>query len=268
MQNKPIGVFDSGIGGLTTVKTLNKMLPNEDIIYFGDTARIPYGNKSRETILKYAKQDVEFLKSKDVKMIIAACGTVSSLIGGNPLAADIPFTGVLLPAVQAACAATRDNRIGVIGTISTINSGSYGKAIKNICQNAVIIGQPCPMFVPLVENGYIDKNHPVTAYFLREYLTVMKENEVDTLILGCTHYPILYDAIADFMGENVKLISPGEEAAKYASVSLLAENLLNKKSQNGVNHYYVSDSPEDFKASAVRFLGSAVESDVNLANVS
>ncbi|MDR0918875.1 MAG: glutamate racemase [Oscillospiraceae bacterium] len=265
-MNRAIGVFDSGLGGLTTVKALNELLPNEDIIYFGDTARIPYGNKSRETVIKYAVQDTNFLKSKNVKMIIAACGTVSSLIGGKPLASDIPFTGVLLPAVQAACAATRTKRIGVIGTPSTIKSGSYGKAVKNIEQKAFIIGKECPMFVPLVENGYTSGK--IAEYFVKEYLEPIKKENVDTLILGCTHYPILKDIIGEYMGEDVKLISPGEEAAKYASIALLSENLLNPEEKEGKNFYYVSDSPEDFEQNAVQFLGGHINGTVELANVS
>ncbi|GHU53042.1 glutamate racemase [Clostridia bacterium] len=264
-MDRAVGVFDSGLGGLTTVKALNELLPNEDIIYFGDTARIPYGSKSRETILKYATQDTNFLKTKNVKMIIAACGTVSSLIGGKNLTSALPFTGVLLPAVQAACAATRTKRIGVIGTLATIQSGSYGKAIKNIEQKAVVIGNACPMFVPLVENGYISGQ--IAEYFVKEYLTPIKKENVDTLILGCTHYPILKDVIADFMGETVKLISPGEEAAKYASIALLSENLLNEKNEQGINSYYVSDSPESFEQNAARFLGGSINGEVKLASV-
>jgi glutamate racemase len=253
------------MGGLTTVKELNKLLPNEDIIYFGDTARIPYGSKSKETILKYATQIVNFLKSKDVKMIIAACGTVSSFIGAKPLANDIPFTGVLLPAVQAACAGTRSKRIGVIGTHATIQSGSFGKAVKNIEPKAVIIGNSCPMFVPLVENGYTKGK--IAEFFVDEYLKPIKKEDVDTLILGCTHYPILKDVISDYMGEDVKLISPGEEAAKYTSLALLSENLLNQKTTPGSNSYFVSDSPQDFEQNAIFYLGGNINGTVTLANV-
>ena len=201
MNNGAIGVFDSGIGGLTTVRELNKLLPNENIIYLGDTARIPYGTRSKETIFKYAKQDFAFLEQHDVKMIIVACGTVSAIMMSNPqISSEKPFTGVLLPAVQAACGATRNNCVGVIGTPATVKSGAYGKAIRAIKPDIHIIGKACPLFVPLVENGYTDKDNKITRLVAEEYLSVMKKEKVDTLILGCTHYPLLEDIIADIMG--------------------------------------------------------------------
>ena len=214
MNNDAIGVFDSGIGGLTAVKELNKLLPNENIIYFGDTARVPYGSRSRETVMKYARQDVEFLRKHKIKMIIAACGTVSSVIGTKPLVDDMPFTGVILPAVQAACSATKNGRIGVIGTPATIKSGSFGKAVKSINSHIFVVGNPCPLFVHLVENGYTDRNNKITRLVAEEYLAPIKAEGVDTLILGCTHYPVIKDIISDIMGNDITLISPGAEAAK------------------------------------------------------
>lgn len=267
MNSEAIGVFDSGIGGLTSVKELNELLPNENIIYFGDTARLPYGSRSKETILKYAAQDVNFLKSHKIKMIIAACGTVSSVIGSKPLVNDIPFTGVLLPTAQSACGATRNGRIGVIGTQATIRSGSYGKAIKNIRPNTFVVGNPCPLFVPLVENGYTDFGNKVTTIVAKQYLEVIKNEGVDTLILGCTHYPILKDIIADIMGDSVTLISPGEEAAKYANMCLLDKDLLNDSEEVGKNTYYVSDSVEMFEENAKMFLGHDVHGDVFIGDV-
>lgn len=257
MNNSAIGVFDSGLGGLTCLKELNKLVPNENVIYFGDTARLPYGTRSRETILKYAAQDIAFIKSKGVKFIIAACGTVSSVLGsGKTSDGDVPFTGVLLPAAQAACGITRNGRVGVIGTEATIKSGAYGKAIRSIRPDISVIGSSCPMFVPLVENGYTDRENPVTRLIAEEYLAPIKREGVDALILGCTHYPIIKDIIADYMGESVKIISSGEEAAKFAYNMLTAKDMLSSGNETGTNTYYTSDSAVLFEENAKAFLGS------------
>lgn len=256
-SEKAIGVFDSGMGGLTCVAEIMKLMPNENIIYFGDTARVPYGNRSRETILEYARQDVNFVKKHDVKMIIAACGTVSSAVGqAKDFGGGVPFAGVVIPAVQAACAATRSGRIGVIGTAATIRSGAYGKAIRTIRQDAVIIGNACPLFVPLVENGITDKDDIVVKTMVSRYLEPIKRENVDTLILGCTHYPLLRDAIAEYMGEGVKLISSGAEAAKYTMNMLAMNNMLSSRSENGHVTYFTSDSKELFESNAHAFIGS------------
>ena len=263
MNNAAIGVFDSGMGGLTCVKELNRLMPNENIIYFGDSARVPYGTRSRDTILKYAEQDIAFIKKHNVKMIIAACGTVSSVVGMNKNAAgEIPFTGVLLPTVQAACSKTRNGKIGVIGTAATIKSGSYGKAIRTIRSDISIIGNSCPLFVPLVENGFTDRNNPVTKLVVEQYLAPIKKEGVDTLILGCTHYPILRDAIADYMGSGVELISSGSEAAKYACAFLTGRELLTDRTEKGTNTYYSSDSIEMFEENAHAFLGEEINGTV------
>lgn len=262
MSDLAIGVFDSGVGGLTAVKELNNILPNENIIYFGDTARIPYGSRSKETILKYANEDIKFLRQHGIKMIIAACGTVSSVINTKALVEDIPFTGVLLPAVQAACGATLNGKIGVIGTQATIKSGSYGRAIKTIRPNSFVVGKACPLFVPLVENGYTDKDNKIARMVVEEYLEPIKNEGVDTLILGCTHYPLLKEIIADIVGEGVTLISAGEEAAKFANLCLLEQNLLNTSDNIGKNTFYVSDSVEMFEENAKQFLGHDVHGDV------
>ena len=262
MNNDAIGVFDSGIGGLTAVKELNKILPNENIIYFGDTARIPYGSRSRETILKYAMQDTAFLRSHKIKMLIAACGTVSSIVGSKPLVEDIPYTGVLLPAAQAACGATKNGRIGVIGTVATIKSGSYAKIIKTIRPSSFVVGNSCPLFVPLVENGFTGIENKVTRMVAEQYLEPIKNEGVDTLILGCTHYPIISDIIADIMGDGVTLISSGEEAAKYAYNCLLEKDMLTEREEKGKNEFYVSDSVELFEENAKQFLGHKVEGEV------
>ena len=267
-SEKAIGVFDSGLGGLTCVTELMKLMPSENIIYFGDTARVPYGTRSRETILEYARQDVNFIKSFDVKMIIAACGTVSSVVGKQKdFAGDIPFTGVVIPAVQAACAATKNGRIGVIGTAATIRSGAYGKAIRNIRQDAVVIGNACTMFVPMVENGITAPSDIVVKSMTERYLKPIKDENVDVLILGCTHYPILYDAIAEYMGEGVKLISSGAEAAKYTMNMLASRNMLSEREGSGTVSYFTSDSKELFEANAHAFIGNKLMGEVTQISI-
>lgn len=267
MNKYAIGVFDSGMGGLTAVKELNALLPNEDIIYFGDTARIPYGSRSRETVLRYAKEDVAFLLKHKIKMIIAACGTVSSVIGSKPLVDNMPFTGVILPTVQAACAATKNGKIGVIGTPATIRSGSYAKSVRTINPHIKVIGNACPLFVHLVENGYTDRNCEITRLAAEEYLTPIKNEGVDVLILGCTHYPVLKDIISDIMGEDVKLISSGAEAAKYARSCLMEADMLNDGGHEGKNVFYVSDSIELFEENAGHFLEHPVNGEVFSCNL-
>ncbi|MDR0983997.1 MAG: glutamate racemase [Ruminococcus sp.] len=265
-----IGVFDSGLGGLTTVKEINKLLPKEDIIYLGDTARIPYGGRSKETILKYAKEDTAFLRKYDVKMIIAACGTVSSVLGDDVLSDDIPFLGVLAPAAAAAYAATQSGKIGVIGTSATIKSGAYGKAIKAIGEgnpHPKIFGKACPMLVHLVENGYTELENEAVRYFVEQYLKPIKDENVDTLILGCTHYPLLKDAIGTYMGEGVTLISPGEEAAKIAARELFKNELLSEN-EKGENRFFVTDSVENFEENAEIFLGESVHGKCERVSVS
>ncbi|MBQ8514573.1 MAG: glutamate racemase [Ruminococcus sp.] len=262
MKNDAIGVFDSGMGGLTAVQELNRILPNENIIYFGDTARIPYGSRSRETILRYAKEDVAFLRRHKIKMIIAACGTVSSVAAEHPIVTDLPFTGVIAPAIEAACEATRKKRIGIIGTPATIRSGSYIKAIAQTHPDVMVIPQACPLFVHLVENGYTDFHNPVTRLVAEEYLAPIRKENVDVLILGCTHYPVIADLIGDIMGPEVKLISAGAEAAKYAKKCLTEQGLLSDRTEKGRNTYYVSDSTEMFEENARYFLQEEVHGDV------
>ena len=268
MNNAAIGVFDSGLGGLTCVKELNKLIPSENIIYFGDTARVPYGTRSREAIIEYANQDIEFIKRHSVKLIIAACGTVSSVVGSDKKeAGGIPFTGVLLPAAQAACSMTKNGRVGVIGTPATIRSGAYGKAIRGIRPDVSVIGNACPLFVPLVEYGFTEKNDPITRLAIEKYLSPLKNEGVDTLILGCTHYPIIREAIAEFMGDHVTIISSGEEAAKYAHSLLISREMLSGRSEAGRNTYYTSDSIELFEENAHAFLGDTINGEVHKVGI-
>lgn len=258
MNDKAIGVFDSGVGGLTCVKEMARLLPNENIVYLGDTARVPYGTKSRETIAQYAYQDIRFLEEHNVKMILVACGTVSSVLMTTPLFKDSSvkeFSGVIYPAVHAACAATRNNRIGVIATPATIRSGCYGRAIREMKPDIKVVGKACPMFVPLVENGYTSPDDPVANLIAEEYLEVLKREKVDTLILGCTHYPIMRDVIAKVMGEGVKLISSGAEVAKYAQKVLSYNDQLSEREEPGVLELYCTDSKELFAENVDAFLG-------------
>lgn len=251
--HSPIGVFDSGIGGLTAVKELVKLMPNEDIIYLGDTARVPYGTKSRETIRRYARQDFDFLRRFGVKMIVIACGTVSSAVGEGEFG-EVLYTGVIRPAVDAAVSATKNGRIGIIGTSATIRSGSYRNLIKSIMPHADVYEKACPMFVPLVENGYVGLDCRPCIDIAREYLEPLKESGIDTLILGCTHYPMLSDVIGKIMGGGVKLISSGGEAGKRAYKMLHESGLANDSENIGKTTLYCTDSVELFRENAEHFL--------------
>jgi glutamate racemase len=270
-----IGVFDSGIGGLTCVAELQKLMPNEDIIYFGDTARIPYGTRSKETVMRYAAQDIAFIRRQGVKIVIAACGTVSSVaIAQNAqkqLAGEHTlFTGVVIPAAQAAVAATRNKRVGVIGTAATIKTGAYGRAMHSMMSDIRVFGNACPMFVPLVENGYTDRGNIITKMIAEQYLKPLKAEGVDTLILGCTHYPIIEGIIADYMDEGINIISSGREAANAAFTMLTAENLLTARTTPGKTRYYVSDGAEQFAENAHAYLGyelNAKQSTVELIDL-
>lgn len=259
MDNRPIGVFDSGLGGLTGVRELRRRLPREDIIYFGDTGRVPYGSRSPETILQYARQDIAFLLSKNVKCIMAACGTVSSTYPAAEAAAlPVPYLGVVDAAAREAAFATRSRRIGVIGTAATIRSRSYEILLRQLVPGVEITAQACPLFVPLVENGYVDGSAPekqqVSRLVIGQYLEPVRRAGVDTLILGCTHYPLLQEMIADYMGREVTLVDPAKAAAHHLE-RLLAERGLRAGQETGQAHFYVSDVPDGFVQTADLFLG-------------
>ncbi len=261
MDNRPIGVFDSGLGGLTSVKQLISVLPGEDIIYFGDTGRVPYGNRSRETLIRYTKDDVNFLLKYNIKIILAACGTASSV--ALPYLGDmgVRIIGVLEPACRAAIKRSRNGHIGVIGTAGTIQSDKYAQIIRQLEPDVHVFSAACPMFVPIVENGYADSE--VARIVARDYLTPLKKENVDTLILGCTHYPLLEKVIGDIMGEDVKLISSGREAACYTKKILSEENMLNEGNKKGHYEFYVSDSTESFVKLGGMFLGREIELSVH-----
>ena len=263
MDNRCIGVFDSGLGGLTAVKEMMDILPHESLIYFGDTGRVPYGTRSGETIIKYSKQDINFLNSHDVKLIVVACGTVSSVALPEILkTSETPIIGVVESAAEAAVNATKNGRIGIIGTSGTIKSGAYAEWIKKENPEIETFSKACPLFVPLVENGHFDTE--VARLVIEEYLAEIKENGVDTLILGCTHYPLLERAIGEFMGENVTLINSGAEIAKALQYKF--PELL-KKEGNAEYRYFVSDNIENFEHLASTFLRCDVNGQVKKIDI-
>ena len=267
MDNRPIGVFDSGLGGLTGVRELRRQLPGEDIVYFGDTGRVPYGSRSHETILQYARQDIAFLLSQNVKCIMAACGTVSSTYPAEEAAKlPVPYMGVLSSAARQAARATRSRKIGVIGTAATIRSHSYELMLRRLVPGAEITARPCPLFVPLVENGYVDGSVPdrqqVTKLVIAQYLKEVRDAGVDTLILGCTHYPLIAPAIARVMGPGVSLIDSGREGALLARRRLCQLDLLAPAGSAGGAEYYVSDEPAGFSPFIRRFVGEGEDGPV------
>ncbi|MBQ3022761.1 MAG: glutamate racemase [Clostridia bacterium] len=265
MKNNPIGVFDSGLGGLTAVRELQRIMPGEDIIYFGDTGRVPYGSKGEETIIRYTKEDIEFLLKHSPKLIIAACGTASSVaLPHLQDKYDIKVMGVLEGACKRATEVTENGRIGVIGTAGTIKSDKYAQIIKSIDPCLQVFSNACPMFVSLVECGYAESE--AAKLIATDYLTPLKEAGVDTLILGCTHYPLLEGVISDIMGKEVTLLSPGAIAAKCAMEYLEKENMLSSK-ECGNSEFYVSDSVESFTQLGSIFLGNPIGSKVQKAEV-
>lgn len=260
MDNRAIGVFDSGLGGLTAVRRIRSTLPSENIIYFGDTSRVPYGGRSRETLLKFARQDVRFMRSYDIKAIVVACGTVSTNAMTELQAEnDLPIIGVVEPACRRALAVSRTRRIGVIATAASIRTGAYADAIHRLNPDAEVISRACPLFVPLVENGRYRPGDTVVETVAREYLEPLRESGIDTLILGCTHYPLLMDVIAGLMGPGVTLIDTGAEAAAQLKKTLTELDLLAGQ-RTGDALYCVSDRPEDFSALAGQFLDQPVAS--------
>ncbi len=265
MDKRPIGVFDSGLGGLSCVKEIMSLMPGEDVIYFGDTGRVPYGSRSQETLMKYVRQDIRFLKNFDIKMIIIACGTAgSAVLPWIDKEIDIKVTGVVEPAAKAAAMATKNGRVGVLGTTATVKYGKYVEEIKNIRSEVLVYQKACPMFVPLVENGYLDSE--ATEIIAREYLEDMKSKGVDTLILGCTHYPLLRPVIQRIMGDDVTLIDSGAMAANSA-LEYLRENGLESEKPLGEYKYFVSDSAEDFSRLGSVFLEKEILENVEKVDI-
>lgn len=256
-----IGIFDSGLGGLTAVKEIMALTPGEELVYFGDTGRVPYGTRSAQTITRYAEQDAAFLMSKNVDAIVVACGTVSTTaLSHLKSTLPVPVIGVVEPSAKAAAKATKNGKIAVIGTSATVKSGAFESAIKSIDGGLQVISQACPLFVPLVENGFISEDEPITALAVERYLLPVRESGADTLILGCTHYPIIASAIAKYLPE-VTLINSGAEAAKEAV------NLIGKKEGTPSVSYFVSDDPSMFVKNASLFLGKELHGDVSRVNI-
>ncbi len=249
VSQAPIGVFDSGVGGLTVAREIMRQMPNEKIIYFGDTARVPYGNKSKDTITRFSRQIARFLQTHQVKTIVVACNTASAYAMEELEAElEIPVIGVVKPGARMAADITQNGKIGVIATEGTINSGLYTKYIKSLREDAVIYGKACPLFVPLVEEGLWED--PVTMEIARRYLSELIDLDIDTLILGCTHYPLIRSVIGRVMGEGVTLVNPAYETAVALKKLLAEKNLLNSVAPLlGSNPYqfYVSDGAEKFK---------------------
>lgn len=251
--SSPIGVFDSGIGGLTVVSSISKLLPNEDIIYFGDTARVPYGNKSPDAIKRFSCEITDFLISRGIKAIVVACNTASSL--ALPFLKnkyDIPLLGVISPAVKEAIRLTKKGRIGVIGTVSTISSGAYDREIRKHDLSVKLYSKSCPLFVPLVENSHFDDDFTYTI--ASRYLDEIKKKTVDVLILGCTHYPMIKHTISDVMGGAILIDSAGETAKELKSLLVKNSLIRNVKKKTGEIRCFVSDDPSGFKKTASKFL--------------
>lgn len=257
-KEKPIGVFDSGIGGLTVVKRLTSTLPAENIIYFGDTARVPYGSKSNSTVIEYAIQDAKFLMHKNVKAIVVACNTVSS-VALNELAKNfnVPIIGMIEPGAKFAVKHTKNGRIGVIGTRSTVNNKAYSIEIKKHNPEIEVFEKACPLFVPLAEEGWVKTK--ATYEIAGVYLKELRELDIDTLVLGCTHYPILADVIQEVIGENVTLVDSGIASAEVVRNELNRVGFETNSKASGHHDFYVSDIPVTFKEVAELFLGRPVK---------
>ena len=261
LKDAPIGVFDSGVGGLTVAREIMRNLPQEKIVYFGDTARVPYGSKSKETIISYSRQIVRFLKTQDVKAIVVACNTASALALETISAeTDLPMIGVVEPGAKVAVQTTRNKKIGLIGTRATVKSGLYQKVIQKADPEIQVIGQPCPLFVPLVEEGWLKDE--ITVAVARRYLEPLLEQEIDTLILCCTHYPLLRSLLKELVGEQVTLVNPAYETALALKRMLEDKGLLRegKEEEEFPYRFFVSDEEEYFQKFANSILPYDVKS--------
>lgn len=259
-RNAPVGVFDSGVGGLTVAREIMRNLPSEKIVYFGDTARVPYGSKSKETVIRYSRQIIHFLLEQQVKAIVVACNTASAFaLDAVKDELDIPIIGVIEAGARVAAAETRNKCVGVIGTVGTVGSGIHEAYLKKLDPEIQVMGKACPLFVPLVEEGWL--HDPVTVEVASRYLKELQEKEIDTLILGCTHYPLLRSTIREIMGEKVRLVNPAYETALELGNLLKEKNLLSTGTQQEEFPYrfYVSDLANEFKNFANSILPYDVE---------
>ena len=256
MKDLPIGVFDSGVGGLTVMQAIARRLPRESLLYFGDTAHLPYGNKSPEAVTRFSLEVARFLKGKGIKALVVACNTASALaLPRLKRELGLPVIGVIEPGARAAAAATRRGRVGIIATEATIASGAYQRAIERLLPGARPVGKACPLFVPLVEEGWW--SHPVTRAVAREYLRPLERAGIDTLILGCTHYPLLKSSLRRLLGGGVRLIDSAEETARELEALLEREGLRARRAR-GSHAFFASDGPERFLKLAKRLLGVSV----------
>jgi glutamate racemase len=258
-SSAPIGVFDSGIGGLTVVRELMRQLPQEDIIYFGDTARVPYGPKSPETVTRYAHEITAFLEDQGVKNVVVACNTATAhALESLRDHFDLPITGVIEPGARAAIRASSARRIGVVGTAGTVSSGAYERAIHALDDDVFVTARACPLFVPFVEEGWLD--HPAIELVAHEYLATLRENRIDTLVLGCTHYPLIKNVIARAVGPDIRLIDSAEETAGEVARLLADRDQRHAPRDDAPVHRFIaSDVPEQFRNVGKRFLGSAID---------
>lgn len=256
-RTNPIGFFDSGIGGLTVVRAVSQLLPNENIVYFGDTARVPYGSKSNDTVIEYSLQAANFLLRKNIKLLVVACNTASSVaLKDLKRFLTIPVIGMIEPGSKLALRESKNGKIGIIGTNATINNKAYSNEIRKLNPKIKVYEKACPLFVPIAEEGWI--NHKATELIVKEYLSGLKTKKIDTLVLGCTHYPILKDAIQKVMGKNVSLVDSGTPAAHLVEEYLNGRGLRNISNQIGKREFYVSDIPSKFRDIAERFLGKKI----------
>jgi len=263
MDGRPIGIFDSGLGGLTVVKRLAELLPDEDIVYLGDTGRVPYGSRSRETIVKYAHQDAAFLAGFDIKAMVIACNTVCSVAFDAVRSSySMPVYEVVNAPAIAAASKSKNLKIGVIGTAATISSGAYETALKKIDRNLTVFSVACPLFVPLVEEGWTDVSDEAAGAVARRYLEKLCIADIDTLILGCTHYPLLRGVISKIMGSDVALIDSGVETARHIAAGLKESGSLAETGNAGSLRYFVTDSIEGFSSLASRIIESDVRGKV------
>lgn len=263
-SNAPIGVFDSGVGGLTVVREIMRQSPNESIIYFGDTARVPYGSKSKKTIITYSRQIVKFLQRQNVKAIVIACNTASALaLDVVKEELDIPVIGVVEPGAKVATSTTKNGNIGIIGTEATINSGIYNSYIKTINPELNVYGKACPLFVPLVEEGWI--SDPVTSVVAKRYLDEISQYNIDTLVLGCTHYPLIRHTIGDTVGDKVSLVNPAYETARSLK-EVLISNGIESEAKDATHKFFVSDGAKKFQGFANTILPCEVveTKDINI----
>lgn len=259
-KTAPIGVFDSGVGGLTVAREIMRNLPKEDIVYFGDTARVPYGSKSKDNIIRYSRQIIHFLQTKGVKAIVIACNTASALaLDTVKDEFDIPIIGVVEPGARAALSVTVNKKIGVIGTEATVRSSMYEKIMQGINPEVTVIAKACPLFVPLVEEGF--KKHQVTDEIIDYYLADLKKSDIDALILGCTHYPLLRSKIREYVGEKITLVNPAYETAMDLKRILMEMDMENPdiEGDHGSYSFYVSDAADKFKQFANSILPYDIE---------